>query len=244
MHRILVIDDDVELCELLTDYLTPEGLQVEAIHDGRQGTERALSGEHALVVLDVMLPGISGFEVLRRIRAGSSVPVLMLTARGDDVDRIVGLEMGADDYLPKPFNPRELVARIRAIQRRAQPRVEQEIRTGKAEGRLIVGDVELDPGAHIVLQRGHPVDLTSVEFAMLEVLLRASGQVVSREDLAKQALGRRLSPYDRSIDVHISSLRRKLGHQLVDTERIKTVRGMGYLYTRPPNSTKEEPPRD
>jgi len=167
----------------------------------------------------------------------------MLTARGDDVDRIVGLEMGADDYLPKPFNPRELVARIRAIQRRAQPRVERETTTGKAVERVVVGDVEVDPGAHIVLQRGHPVDLTSVEFTMLEVLLRASGQVVSREDLAKQALGRRLSPYDRSIDVHISSLRRKLGHELGDTERIKTVRGMGYLYIRPPSSTKEEPPR-
>lgn len=243
MNRILVIDDDVELCELLTDYLTPEGLPVEAVHDGRQGAERAHSGEYALVVLDVMLPGISGFEVLRRIRAESSVPVLMLTARGDDVDRIVGLEMGADDYLSKPFNPRELVARIRAIQRRAQPRVERETGTGKAVGRLVVGDVELDPGAHTVLQRGHPVDLTSVEFAMLEILLRASGQVVNREDLAKEALGRRLSPYDRSIDVHISSLRRKLGHQLGNTERIKTVRGMGYLYARPAYSTKDEPPK-
>src|SRR5574342_306813 len=121
MGRILVIDDDVELCELLTDYLTPEGFQVEVAHDGERGVERALSGDHALVVLDVMLPGISGFDVLRRIRGGSKVPVLMLTARGDDVDRIVGLEMGADDYLPKPFNPRELVARIRAIQRRSGP---------------------------------------------------------------------------------------------------------------------------
>lgn len=243
MNRILVIDDDVELCGLLTDYLTPEGLQVEAVHDGVQGAERAVSGEHALVVLDVMLPGISGFDVLRRIRAGSKVPVLMLTARGDDVDRIVGLEMGADDYLPKPFNPRELVARIRAIQRRVEPRMERETGTGKAVERLVVGDVQLDPGARAVLQRGHPVDLTSVEFALLEVLLRASGQVVSREDLAKEVLGRRLSPYDRSIDVHISSLRRKLGHRLGDTERIKTVRGVGYLYTRPPDPMEDEPPR-
>lgn len=231
MHRILVIDDDVELCELLTDYLTTEGLQVEPVHDGERGVERALSGDHALVVLDVMLPGISGFDVLRRIRAGSKVPVLMLTARGDDVDRIVGLEMGADDYLPKPFNPRELVARIRAIQRRVEPRLERE--TGKTAQRLVVGDVQLDPGARVVLQHGHPVDLTSVEFTLLEVLLRASGQVVAREDLAKDVLGRRLSPYDRSIDVHISSVRRKLGHQLGDTERIKTVRGVGYLYTLP-----------
>jgi two-component system response regulator CpxR len=241
MHRILVIDDDVELCGLLTDYLTPEGLQVETVYDGERGAERALSGEHALVVLDVMLPGMSGFDVLRRIRAGSNVPVLMLTARGDDVDRIVGLEMGADDYLPKPFNPRELVARIRAIQRRVEPRMERETGTGKAAERLVVGDVQLDPGARVVLQRGHPVDLTSVEFTLLEVLLRASGQMVTREDLAQQVLGRPLSPYDRSIDVHISSLRRKLGHQQGDTERIKTVRGAGYLYARPPDSGGEEP---
>jgi len=240
VHRILVIDDDVELCELLTDYLTPEGFQVEAVHDGAQGAARALSGESALVVLDVMLPGMSGFDVLRRIRAGSQVPVLMLTARGDDVDRIVGLEMGADDYLPKPFNPRELVARIRAIQRRVEPGREREM--GKAH-RLILGDLELDPGTRVVLRGGHPVELTSVEFTLLEVLLRMAGQVMTREDLAQQVLGRQLSAYDRSIDVHISSLRRKLGHQLGDTERIKTVRGAGYLYTRPPDPAGEEPSR-
>jgi two-component system response regulator CpxR len=241
MHRVLVIDDDVDLCELLTDYLTPEGLQVEAVHDGERGADRALSGDHALVVLDVMLPGISGFDVLRRIRAGSKVPVLMLTARGDDVDRIVGLEMGADDYLPKPFNPRELVARIRAIQRRVEPRLERETGSAKAAERVVVGDVQLDPGARVVLQRGHPIDLTSVEFALLEVMLCAAGQVVTREDLAKEVLGRRLTPYDRSIDVHISSLRRKLGHQVGDMERIKTVRGTGYIYTLPPDAAGQEP---
>ncbi len=239
MHRILVIDDDVELCELLTDYLTPEGFQVETVNDGEQGAGRALSGEHALVVLDVMLPGMSGFDVLRRIRAGSDVPVLMLTARGDDVDRIVGLEMGADDYLPKPFNPRELVARIRAIQRRVEPSRIRDADAGKGVETLVVGDVQLNPGARMVLQEGHPVELTSVEFALLEVLLRSSGQVVTREELAKDVLGRRLSPYDRSIDVHISSLRRKLGHQLGGTERIKTVRGVGYLYALPPRREKE-----
>jgi DNA-binding response OmpR family regulator len=243
MHRILVIDDDVDLCELLTDYLTPEGLEVEVVHDGERGADRALSGDHALVVLDVMLPGISGFDVLRRIRAGSKVPVLMLTARGDDVDRIVGLEMGADDYLPKPFNPRELVARIRAIQRRVEPRLERETGSAKAAERVVVGDVQLDPGARVVLQRGHPIDLTSVEFALLEVLLRAAGQVVTREDLAKEVLGRRLTPYDRSIDVHISSLRRKLGHQVGDMERIKTVRGTGYIYTLPPDAAGQKPGR-
>jgi len=235
MSRILVIDDDVELCELLIDYLAPEGFQVEAVHDGERGAERALSGEHALVVLDVMLPGVSGFDVLRRIRAGSSVSVLMLTARGDEVDRIVGLEMGADDYLPKPFNPRELVARIRAIQRRVEPRREREMGSGRAVEKVVVGDVQLDPGARVVLQHGHAVELTSVEFTLLEVLLRASGRVMTREELAQQVLGRPLSPYDRSIDVHVSNLRRKLGHQLGDTERIKTVRGTGYVYTHPPD---------
>jgi DNA-binding response OmpR family regulator len=243
MHRILVIDDDVDLCELLTDYLTPEGLQVEAVHDGERGADRALSGDHALVVLDVMLPGISGFDVLRRIRAGSKVPVLMLTARGDDVDRIVGLEMGADDYLPKPFNPRELVARLRAIQRRVEPSLERETGTAKAAARVVVGDVQLDPGARVVLQRGRPIDLTSVEFALLEVMLRAAGRVVTREDLTKEVLGRRLTPYDRSIDVHISSLRRKLGHQVGDMERITTVRGKGYIYTLPPDTAGQEPRR-
>jgi DNA-binding response OmpR family regulator len=241
MHRILVIDDDVELCELLTDYLTPEGFQVEAVHEGAQGAERALASEPALVVLDVMLPGMSGFDVLRHIRAASSVPVLMLTARGDDVDRIVGLEMGADDYLPKPFNPRELVARIRAIQRRLEPARE---RAGaRSKPHLVVGDIRLDPGARVVLQHDRPVELTAVEFTLLEVLLRAAGQVVTREDLAQQVLGRPLSPYDRSIDVHISSLRRKLGHRSAETERIKTVRGTGYVYTRPPAPTRNEPPQ-
>jgi len=236
MSRILVIDDDVDLCDLLTDYLTPEGLEVESIHEGERGAARALSGDHALVVLDVMLPGISGFDVLRRIRAGSKVPVLMLTARGDEVDRIVGLEMGADDYLPKPFNPRELVARIRAIQRRVEPRLESAPSVENAADKIVVGDVQVEPGARVVLQSGRPVDLTSVEFALLEVLLRAAGQVVTREDLATEVLGRRLTPYDRSIDVHISSLRRKLGHQVGDMERIKTVRGTGYIYTLPPDA--------
>jgi two-component system response regulator CpxR len=243
MHHVLVIDDDVDLCDLLTDYLTPEGLQVEAVHEGERGAVRALSGEHALVVLDVMLPGISGFDVLRRIRAGSNVPVLMLTARGEEVDRIVGLEMGADDYLPKPFNPRELVARIRAIQRRVEPGREREPGSGKAADTVVVGEVQLDPGARVVVQSGQPIELTSVEFALLEVLLRGAGQVVTREDLAREVLGRRLTPYDRSIDVHISSLRRKLGHQLGDMERIKTVRGTGYIYTLPPDAAGQEPRR-
>jgi len=228
MLRILLIDDDRELCELLTDYLKPEGVEIETVFTPEPGIERALSGDHDFVVLDVMLPGISGFEVLRRIRAKSRIPVLMLTARGDDVDRIVGLEMGADDYLPKPFNPRELVARIRAVGRRITPS------GGEAEkvvpGKLEVGDIELDTATRTVRQSGSLVEMTSIEFNLLEELLRMAGQVVARADLSKKVLGRTLSPYDRSLDVHVSSLRRKLGHDVDGIERIKTIRGIGYLY--------------
>ncbi|MDY0000386.1 MAG: response regulator transcription factor [Polyangia bacterium] len=225
--RILLVDDDTELCELLRAFLEPEGFEVEACHDGLSGLEAALSGRHALVILDVMLPGLQGFEVLRRIRASSRIPVLMLTARGDDVDRIVGLEMGADDYLPKPFNPREMVARIRAIQRRVAP-------SGPdlpAARRLEVGDVVLDPATRQVTQAGSKVSLTAVEFSLLEILLRQAGQVVSRDDLYRQVLGREASPLDRSIDVHVSNLRKKLGPGPADEERIQAVRGVGYIYT-------------
>ena len=232
MSSILVIDDDVELCELLNDYLTPEGFEVETVNRSEPGIERALSGQHALVVLDVMLPGMSGFDVLRQVREKSRVPVIMLTARGDDVDRIVGLEMGADDYLPKPFNPRELVARIRAIQRRADSAGSGESKEQDKAAKFTVGDVDIDPGTRVVRQNGNMVELTTVEFSLLEMLMRQAGRVVSREDLVQSVLGRRLSPYDRSIDVHVSSLRKKLGHQAGDQERIKTVRGVGYQYAR------------
>jgi two-component system response regulator CpxR len=177
-------------------------------------------------VLDVMLPVINGFEVLRRIRAASRVPVLMLTARGEDVDRIVGLEIGADDYLPKPFNPRELVARIRAVLRRTDAPPHRHVQCGK----VIVGDIELAPGNRTVLCAGRKVDLTTVEFAILEVLLRQAGQVVSRDELVRLALGRSLSAYDNSINVHVSSLRKKLGQRTDESERIKTIRCIGYLY--------------
>jgi len=230
VDRSLVINDDVELCSLVTEYLKPEGFQVEAVHDGKTGLNRALSSEHLLVVLDVMLPGLNGFDVLRRLRDGSRVPVLLLTARGEDVDRIVGLEIGADDYLPKPFNPRELVARIRAILRR----------THSAAGEAMVpdiikvGDVELDPARRSVHHHGKPVELTSVEFGLLQVLLREAGRVVTREALVDEVLGRKFSPFDRSIDMHVSKVRKKLGD--TDTEdHIKTVRGAGYIFalTRP-----------
>jgi two-component system, OmpR family, response regulator CpxR len=231
MDRVLVVDDDVELCELVKEFLQPEGLQVEAVHNGNRGLERALSGEHALVVLDVMLPGMNGLDVLRKLRATSSVPVLLLTARGQDVDRIVGLELGADDYLPKPFNPRELVARIRAILRRTKGGEGGERQAPQTSVR--VGDVELNPATRTVLRGGEAVDLTAVEFNLLDVLLREAGRVVTRDELAKIALGRMFSPYDRSIDMHISKLRKKLGEDGKGGERIKTVRGVGYIYAAP-----------
>jgi len=232
MSRILVIDDDEELCELLKDYLGPEGFEIEAVHDSDKGIERALSNEHDFIVLDVMLPGISGFEVLRSIRKSSGIPVLMLTARGEDVDRIVGLEMGADDYLPKPFNPRELVARIRAIQRRGETNKEETPQPVSLK-RLTVGDITLDTGTRTVTKKGKTEELTAAEFDLLEMLLRSAGEVVSRKDLVSKVLGRGLDPFDRSIDVHVSSLRKKLGHKIKGMERIKTVRGIGYLYALP-----------
>ncbi|MBN2448327.1 MAG: response regulator transcription factor [Phycisphaerae bacterium] len=229
-NRVLIIDDDLELCELVTEYLGSQAFDVEAVQRGEQGVELALSGKYSLVVLDVMLPGIDGFEALRRIRARSAMPVLMLTARGDDVDRIIGLELGADDYLPKPFNPRELAARIRAILRRATLR-EQATREHAASEHLTVGDVEMDLGTRQVRRDGRLIQLTSAEFDLLEVLLRAAGHVVDRKELFQTVLDRDPLPMDRSIDMHVSHLRRKLGHEHGGVERIKSIRGVGYIYT-------------
>ena len=229
MDSILVVDDDTELCVLVQEYLTSEGFKSEAVHDGETGLRRGLSGEYALVVLDVMLPGINGFEVLRRLRSVSRLPVLLLTARGEDVDRIVGLEIGADDYLPKPFNPRELVARIRAVLRRTKPSKA----TDAAPEILSVGDVELDPATRNVYLSGAPVDLTSVEFNLLEVLLREAGRVVTRERLVNAVLSRKFMPFDRSIDMHVSKVRRKLGDSDENGDHIKTIRGVGYMFARP-----------
>ena len=229
---LLVIDDDVELCQLLSMYLVPEGYELVTVHDGREGLEQALSKNFDLVILDVMLPGMNGFDVLRQYRAKSDSPVLMLTARGEEVDRIVGLEIGADDYLPKPFNPRELSARIRAILRRAKPQGGEAIVTPPGEC-LKVGDAEMDLGARSLKCGGKTVDLTSVEFAIIEALLRNAGSVVARDTLAEIALGRELSPFDRSLDVHISNIRKKLGCLEDGGERIKTVRGAGYVFAIP-----------
>jgi two-component system response regulator CpxR len=225
---ILIVDDDVELCELVGEYLEDEGFEVDAVHDGLAGVERCLAVEPELVILDVMLPGLSGFAVLTKIREQSKVPVIMLTARGEEVDRIVGLEMGADDYLPKPFNPRELVARIRAILRRASGSDE----SGVESTVLRIEDLEMDIGSRQVRCSSGDIDLTGAEFGVLETLARAAGTVVSRDDLSRQALGRRASAFDRSLDVHLSNVRRKLGPLPDGGERIKTVRGVGYLYVK------------
>jgi len=218
VERILIIDDDVALCEMLTERLEQDEFVTESVHDGIRGLERARSGEHALVVLDLMLPGINGIQVLRQLRQQSDVPVLILTAKGEDVERILGLEIGADDYLPKPFNPRELVARIRAILRRS-------LRGSGEERPILAGDLEIHPASREVYLEGRSLELTSVEFALLETLVKDAGRIVSRERLTEIALGRELRPFDRVIDVHVSNLRRKLGN-----ERIKTVRGSGYLF--------------
>ncbi|HMG34027.1 MAG TPA: response regulator transcription factor [Blastocatellia bacterium] len=227
MDKILMIDDDVALCELVTEYLTPLGFDVETVHRGDTAADRALEGKHSLVVLDVMLPGLNGLEVLRKIRGQSRIPVLMLTARGDEIDRIVGLEIGADDYLPKPFNPRELAARIRAILRRSTAN-----QIADAGRDILVGDVEMETGTRVVRRAGETIELTVVEYDLLERLLRAAGRIVTREELTKEVLGRSSTPFDRSIDMHISNLRKKLGHRVGEADRIKTVRGVGYIYAQ------------
>ena len=228
MSRILIIDDDAELCALVARFLGSEGFVVDRAADGRQGITHASSASYALIMLDVMLPDLGGFDVLRRIRETSRTPVLMLTARGDTHDRVVGLELGADDYLPKPYDPSELVARIRAILRRTA------VPSGDAAGSvpLTVDDIQLTPSNRCVTRDGQPLDVTAVEFDLLESLMRGAGTVVRREDLVRMVLGREFSPFDRSIDTHICNLRRKIGRLKDGTERIKGIRGAGYLYAR------------
>ncbi|HLJ29323.1 MAG TPA: response regulator transcription factor [Candidatus Angelobacter sp.] len=228
MTSVLLIDDDTELTKLLEEYLEEEQFHLEAAHDGVTGLEKALKNQYAVVVLDVMLPGMSGLDVLKQLRQKSTVPVLMLTARGSELDRILGLELGADDYLPKPFNPRELVARLRAILRRTT--------SGgvTASGQPVhLADVELHPESRSVTCAGKPVTLTGAEFDLLFTFLRNPGKIISREDLTQAALGRPMSPMDRSIDVHVSNLRRKLGGYDGNHERIKAIRGSGYVYLLP-----------
>jgi two-component system response regulator CpxR len=222
---ILIVDDDIGFTELLKELLSAEGFTLEAVHNGDAGLARALTGNYSIVILDVMLPGRSGLEVLRAMRKEMSTPVLMLTARGHDTDRILGLESGADDYLPKPFHPRELLARIRAILRRTNANT-----TATAENSIQAGDVTLDPRTRSVRVEGELIELTSAEFDLLRVLLAAAGRVVTREELFRAVLGREFSVFDRSIDNHVSSLRKKLGSRVNGIERIKSVRGTGYIY--------------
>jgi DNA-binding response OmpR family regulator len=222
VDEILLIDDDVELCSMLTEYLGKNGFRVKTAHRGDTGLKTALQRPWSLILLDVMLPGMDGFEVLKHIRTESSVNVLLLTARGEDVDRIVGLEIGADDYIPKPFNPRELLARMRAVLRRASPA------SSFPSEVLRVDDLELDSAARRATKAGNKLDLTDVEFGLLEALMRSAGKVVNREELSQSVLGRSFDPFDRSLDMHISRLRRKLGQSGTDDERVKTIRGVGY----------------
>ena len=230
MNRILIIDDDEELCELVSEYLSVEGFTVEAVHDGESGLRKAKAGEQDLIILDVMLPKKNGFDVLRELRGENQIPVLMLTARGDDMERIVGLEIGADDYLAKPFNPRELVARLRAILRRTQNSAEDA--ASIPSEKIRIDDVEVSLSARSARREDEDLNLTSVEFDLLAELLKNAGKVIKKEDLNQKVLGRRLSPFDRSLDMHISNLRKKLGaRDGGGEERIKTIRSVGYIYT-------------
>ncbi len=231
MSKILLVDDDTELCEMLVEYLSSEGFVIDVAHDGKIGVQKASSGNYDVVVLDVMLPTLNGFDVLRRIRAELKTPVLMLTARGDDIDRIVGLEMGADDYLPKPCNPRELVARLRAILRRIQPSHSTH-NTRHREGVLRSGSINVYPESRKVFHSEEMLDLTSTEYNILEVLVREAGHVVTKEALSERALGRKLTRYDRSIDMHVSKLRRKFKTDSCGQTLIQTVRGIGYQLIR------------
>jgi DNA-binding response OmpR family regulator len=257
---ILLVDDDAELCDLVSQYLRGRGFRVESEGDGEKGLERAQSGQYDLLVLDVMLPGINGFEILRRLRATpeTSLPVVMLTAHGDEIDRIVGLELGADDYLPKPFNPRELLARMRAVLRRGSEKaalptsengkntdLQAPITGPSAAARrdpnhwLDAGELTMDVGARAVRQADESVELTATEFDLLHVLMQHTGRVVTRDDLSQKALGRRLLPFDRSLDLHMSKLRRKLGPKSNGAERIRTLRGVGFLLERDEVSQSE-----
>ncbi|AXS42519.1 response regulator transcription factor [Breoghania sp. L-A4] len=222
MEKVLLVDDDVELTTLLKEYLVEEGFEVSTAHDGRTAIGIASSNTVDIIVLDIMMPHMNGIEILQRIRRKSTVPVLMLTAKGDDADRIAGLNLGADDYVPKPCSPGELAARLRAILRRAG------LAAGAASEILRAGELIMHPGSRIAEWRGEPLELTGTEFTLLEVLARNAGQLVSKQEISKRAFGRPLTPFDRRIDVHISSVRQKLGARDDGQSWIQSVRGQGY----------------
>jgi len=230
--RALLVDDDLELARLLADYLATHGVSLDHVPDGARALDCLASSadEYDVVLLDVMLPGIDGFEVCRRVRTSYEVPIVMLTARGEDTDRVVGLEIGADDYVPKPFNPRELLARMRAVVRRARPR------SAPSEKRLQVGDLTVDVPAHAAALGGKSLQLTSFEFRVLVALARRAGETVTREELAGEVLPKSVGydpSVDRSLDVHVSHLRHKLGDEAREPKRIRTVRGVGYVLVKP-----------
>jgi two-component system response regulator CpxR len=229
MKSVLLIDDDVELGELLKEYLSMEGYELTAVHDGETGLQQALSGNYSLVLLDVMLPKKNGFEVLRELRQKSSIPVIMLTARGESVDRVLGLEHGADDYIPKPYHHHELMARIKALFRRIELSAEE---PESASTELQVGELELNPATRTATRAGEELPLTGAEFGVLQCLMENVGDLVDKDSLSMAALGRQLMAYDRSIDMHVSNLRKKLGKRDDDSDWIKTVRSRGYMLVR------------
>ncbi|MBF0424017.1 MAG: response regulator transcription factor [Magnetococcales bacterium] len=231
MHNLLLVDDDKEFCRMLSQFLQGEGFHCDAAHDGVTALQRVEQQEYDALILDVMMPRMNGFEVVKRLRKTRETPVVMLTARGDENDSIVGLEIGADDYLAKPCSPRVLAAHVRAVLRRSE---QVSSNTAKMPGDVVtVGDVTMYPGSRQVKVAGEEVDLTSTEFKIFELLVRSSGQVVPKETLSLKGLNRKLNPYDRSIDFHISSLRRKLGPGPQNSQRIVTVRNEGYLFSQP-----------
>ncbi len=221
-----MIDDDTGLCELLSEYLTAQGFQIECAHDGEQGLKQALEQEYALILLDVMLPKLDGFEVLKQLRQKKLTPVIMLTAKGEDFDRIFGLELGADDYIPKPFNHRELLARVKAITRRIEHITSL---ANTSSNKLTVNNIVINLAAREAYVDEHPLSLTGTEYEVLALLVKHAGEVVSKEQISEEVLGRRLASFDRSIDMHVSNIRKKIA-EFNNAERIKTMRGTGYVF--------------
>ncbi|MBB1301572.1 MAG: two-component system response regulator CpxR [Pseudoalteromonas rhizosphaerae] len=224
--KLLMIDDDTGLCELLSEYLTAQGFQIECAHDGEQGLKQALEQEYALILLDVMLPKLDGFEVLKQLRQKKLTPVIMLTAKGEDFDRIFGLELGADDYIPKPFNHRELLARVKAITRRIEHITSL---ANTSSNKLTVNNIVINLAAREAYVDEHPLSLTGTEYEVLALLVKHAGEVVSKEQISEEVLGRRLASFDRSIDMHVSNIRKKIA-EFNNAERIKTMRGTGYVF--------------
>ena len=221
-----MIDHDTGLCELLSEYLTAQGFQIECAHDGEQGLKQALEQEYALILLDVMLPKLDGFEVLKQLRQTKLTPVIMLTAKGEDFDRIFGLELGADDYIPKPFNHRELLARVKAITRRIEHITSL---ANTSSNKLTVNNIVINLAAREAYVDEHPLSLTGTEYEVLALLVKHAGEVVSKEQISEEVLGRRLASFDRSIDMHLSNIRKKIA-EFNNAERIKTMRGTGYVF--------------